>query len=176
MRKTTRPCNRAQTLDTGNNPGVYSCAPESRPLTRTSPCEAFGCRPATIERLGMGRRTETAHARTRGGVYTVYGDLRVLRSWRRRDHDSDLRLSRAAGCLGSIFMTSAGQCLSEKHSEVMVIGTAVAGAGAQLPDGRSGRASPRCRGLGRRVMTPSAWMTSTRLVGRGPEQRRRRSR
>jgi hypothetical protein len=44
------------------------------------------------------------------------------------------------------------------------------------PDGRSSKASPRCRGLGRRVMTPSAWMTSTRLAGRGPEQRRRRSR
>jgi hypothetical protein len=49
---------------------------EARPTTDM--VKVFGCRPATIERLGMGRRTETAHARTRGDARSFYGDLGVV--------------------------------------------------------------------------------------------------
>jgi hypothetical protein len=95
------------------------------------------------ERLGVGRRTETAHARTRRGVQTVYGDLRVLRRRRRQNDDSDLQLLGDAERLRSVLRTGVGQCPGEKQSDVMVIGMAGAGAGAQLPDGRSRRASAR---------------------------------
>jgi hypothetical protein len=37
--------------------------------------KVFGCWPAAIYRLGVGRRTETAHARTRGIGRCLYGDL-----------------------------------------------------------------------------------------------------
>jgi hypothetical protein len=40
--------------------------------------KVFRCQLGEIERLGVGWRMETAHARTRGDVETVYGDLRVL--------------------------------------------------------------------------------------------------
>ena len=37
--------------------------------------KVFGCRPRATDRLGVGRRTETAHARTRGVGRCGYGDL-----------------------------------------------------------------------------------------------------
>jgi hypothetical protein len=105
--------------------------------------EGFRMPAGGAERLGVGRRTETAHARTRGGVQTVYGDLRVLRRRRRQNDDSDLQLSGDAEQLRSVLRTGIGQCPGEKQSDAMVIGMAGAGAGAQLPDGRSRRASAR---------------------------------
>jgi len=45
-------------------------------VERTAPMvKVFGCWPAAIYRLGVGRRTETAHARTRGIGRCLYGDL-----------------------------------------------------------------------------------------------------
>jgi hypothetical protein len=37
--------------------------------------KVFGCRPSPVARLGMGRRTKTAQARTRGVAAMVYGDF-----------------------------------------------------------------------------------------------------
>jgi hypothetical protein len=34
-----------------------------------------GCRPAQVAGLGVGRRTKTAQARTRGRAARVYGDF-----------------------------------------------------------------------------------------------------
>ena len=40
--------------------------------------KVFGCRPSQVARAGMGRRTETAQARTRGALVRCYGGLRIL--------------------------------------------------------------------------------------------------
>ena len=40
--------------------------------------KVFGCRPSQVARARMGRRTETAQARTRGAPVRGYGDLRIL--------------------------------------------------------------------------------------------------
>ena len=37
--------------------------------------KVFGRRPSQVARLGLGRRTETAQARTRGAAAMVYGDF-----------------------------------------------------------------------------------------------------
>jgi len=54
--------------------------------------KVFGCRPAEIERLGVGRRMETAHARTRGDAFTVYGDLSFPHCRRKDAADINLLL------------------------------------------------------------------------------------
>ena len=37
--------------------------------------KVFGCRPSPVARVGMGRRTKTAQAGTRGAAAMVYGDF-----------------------------------------------------------------------------------------------------
>ena len=41
----------------------------------TDSVKVFGRRPSPVARLGMGRRTKTAQARTRGDAAMVYGDF-----------------------------------------------------------------------------------------------------
>ena len=38
--------------------------------------KVFGRRPSQVAHVGIGRRTETAHARTRGAAAMVYRDLK----------------------------------------------------------------------------------------------------
>jgi hypothetical protein len=50
----------------------------SQPTSTSDMVKVFGCRPSQVAREGMGRRTETVQARTRGAPVRGYGDLRVL--------------------------------------------------------------------------------------------------
>ena len=55
--------------------------------------KVFGCRPSQVAGVGVGRRTETAQARTRGGHARRYGDLKIVARRRRWRGGCDLTLS-----------------------------------------------------------------------------------
>ena len=67
-----------------------------RGIRVTDMVKVFGCRPSQVTRRGMGRRTKTAQARTRGAAAMVYGDCefwlvavmaKSTRCWCRRGLD-----------------------------------------------------------------------------------------
>src|SRR5882762_11910368 len=59
----------------------------------TDMVKAFGCRPTQAVGRDSGRRTETAHVRTRGPRVVCYGDLRISAVQRLRDEPAGVQSS-----------------------------------------------------------------------------------
>ena len=91
----------------------------------TAMVKVFGCRPSQVARLGTGRRTETAHVRTRGRRARRYGDLRIPLQLCRWRGACDLPLAgdgeRRRRSLGA----QVGRCRGGRPADLAVIGTVV---------------------------------------------------
>jgi hypothetical protein len=109
-----------------NVTGIYVRFREAnRSPTTTGMVKVFGCRPSQVARLGTGRRTETAHVRTRGQRARRYGDLRIPLQRCRGRGACDLPLAgdgeRRRRSLGG----RVGRCRGGRPADLAVIGTAV---------------------------------------------------
>jgi hypothetical protein len=92
----------------------------------------------------MGRRTETAQARTRGTEAGRYGDLRNLTRRCRRRVARDLPLTGDSEQRRWSLSTLLGRCHGGRPGDLAVISIVVERAvdlGVRPPDGRSGTAS-----------------------------------
>ena len=88
------------------------------PTSRT--VKVFGCRPAAIDRLGVGRRTETAHARTRGVGSCRYGDLWTGRQRRQPDDGRPVPLAFDAERRGRAARAPVEDCSSVRQGDLVV--------------------------------------------------------
>jgi len=84
-----------------------------------------GCRRSQVARLGVGRRTETAHVRTRGRRARRYGDLRNPVQRCRRRGACDLPLAGDGEPRRRSLSAQVGRCRGGRPADLAVIGTVV---------------------------------------------------
>src|SRR5258708_28466467 len=84
-----------------------------------------GCRRSQVARLGVGRRTETAHVRTRGRRARRYGDLRNPVQRCRRRGACDLPLAGDGEPRRRSLSAQVGRCRGGRPADLAVLGTVV---------------------------------------------------
>ena len=109
-----------------NVAGVYVRFREmNRSGCATYMVKVSGCRPSQVARLGAGRRTETAHVRTRGRRARRYGDLRNPVQRCRRRGACDLPLAGDGEPRRRSLSAQVGRCRGGRPADLAVIGTVV---------------------------------------------------